>query len=281
MRCHFCEQEKEEGLPFRCNYCGETFCGEHRLPENHACPKVGGPLQPGYAKLAQPRPPMLGNNENRNSATVRSGRARFRLRYSGLFSEAEKKHILAATAIMTIVGLTLSVNGFSLISGGASPLVIFVAVLAFVISFVGHELAHKFLAQRNGLWAEFRTNPYGLMMTLVSIAFPFKILAPGQTNIQGTGRKEILGTIALIGPGFNIALGFLFYILSRFSTAPLDWALLEIVRFNAWLAIFNLIPFGSLDGTKVFEWDKMRWAIALAASVLLLILSYYPALIWR
>ena len=25
-------------LPYRCRYCGGTFCGEHRLPENHACP---------------------------------------------------------------------------------------------------------------------------------------------------------------------------------------------------------------------------------------------------
>ena len=25
-------------LPYRCRYCGGTYCGEHRLPENHACP---------------------------------------------------------------------------------------------------------------------------------------------------------------------------------------------------------------------------------------------------
>ena len=25
-------------IPFRCNYCGQTFCDEHRLPENHRCP---------------------------------------------------------------------------------------------------------------------------------------------------------------------------------------------------------------------------------------------------
>jgi len=27
-----------EGLPFKCRYCGEYFCVEHQLPENHACP---------------------------------------------------------------------------------------------------------------------------------------------------------------------------------------------------------------------------------------------------
>ena len=29
---------REEGMPYRCRFCGGTFCGEHRLPENHQCP---------------------------------------------------------------------------------------------------------------------------------------------------------------------------------------------------------------------------------------------------
>ena len=34
-RCDVCG--KEVTLPFRCKYCGGTFCAEHRLPENHNC----------------------------------------------------------------------------------------------------------------------------------------------------------------------------------------------------------------------------------------------------
>jgi hypothetical protein len=35
-RCTFCK--KETGyLPFHCKYCGNSFCSEHRLPENHNC----------------------------------------------------------------------------------------------------------------------------------------------------------------------------------------------------------------------------------------------------
>ena len=35
----FCEFGGEEigYLPFKCNYCGGTFCKQHRLPENHEC----------------------------------------------------------------------------------------------------------------------------------------------------------------------------------------------------------------------------------------------------
>jgi membrane associated rhomboid family serine protease len=29
---------KHENLPYQCRRCGQTFCGEHRLPENHSCP---------------------------------------------------------------------------------------------------------------------------------------------------------------------------------------------------------------------------------------------------
>ncbi len=29
---------KREFLPYKCKYCGGTFCSEHRLPENHNCP---------------------------------------------------------------------------------------------------------------------------------------------------------------------------------------------------------------------------------------------------
>jgi len=34
-RCERCG--KEIDLPFACTYCGKSYCGEHRLPENHQC----------------------------------------------------------------------------------------------------------------------------------------------------------------------------------------------------------------------------------------------------
>lgn len=29
---------KQVGMPYRCRFCGGTYCEEHRLPENHDCP---------------------------------------------------------------------------------------------------------------------------------------------------------------------------------------------------------------------------------------------------
>lgn len=37
-KCEYCG--KEVPFPFKCPYCGRTFCAEHRLPETHQCPNL-------------------------------------------------------------------------------------------------------------------------------------------------------------------------------------------------------------------------------------------------
>lgn len=36
-KCSVCGKED---LTFKCNYCGESFCSEHQLPENHDCENI-------------------------------------------------------------------------------------------------------------------------------------------------------------------------------------------------------------------------------------------------
>ncbi|MXR41788.1 rhomboid family intramembrane serine protease [Halobaculum sp. WSA2] len=36
-----------ENLPYQCGRCGQSFCSEHRLPENHDCPGLGEWDDPG------------------------------------------------------------------------------------------------------------------------------------------------------------------------------------------------------------------------------------------
>lgn len=36
--CSYCG--KREYLPWRCNYCGGSFCSDHRMPFNHDCPGI-------------------------------------------------------------------------------------------------------------------------------------------------------------------------------------------------------------------------------------------------
>ena len=44
--------------------------------------------------------------------------------------------------------------------------------------------------------------------------------------------------------------------------------------FNAWISIFNLIPFGVLDGQKIFNWNKIVWICAIICASILFIISY-------
>ncbi|TFG19831.1 MAG: hypothetical protein EU530_05130, partial [Promethearchaeota archaeon] len=36
VNCDFCSDDVDY-LPFRCRYCGKSYCKKHRIPENHAC----------------------------------------------------------------------------------------------------------------------------------------------------------------------------------------------------------------------------------------------------
>jgi len=36
MKCDYCQKLSDE-LPYKCKFCGGTFCSDHRLPENHEC----------------------------------------------------------------------------------------------------------------------------------------------------------------------------------------------------------------------------------------------------
>ena len=166
--------------------------------------------------------------------------------------------------MVTLVGLSL--NGYRFIS--IEFLVIFTS--AFLI----HELAHKFLAQFYGSWAEFRFHVYGLIITAISgLPFmPFKFIAPGAVVVGSTSRDQF-GKIALIGPLTNIVMGFSF--LSVIYLFSINNIYLSIgASFNAWIALFNLLPFGMLDGQKIFDWNKKYWILMILVTSLLFIISY-------
>lgn len=40
-------------MPFKCGYCGGTFCSKHRLPENHSCKRFSEAGPPKQEKLDQ------------------------------------------------------------------------------------------------------------------------------------------------------------------------------------------------------------------------------------
>jgi Zn-dependent protease len=145
----------------------------------------------------------------------------------------------------------------------------------FISAFLVHELAHKFLAQYYGSWAEFRAEMYGLIITAISALpiMPFKFIAPGAVMVH-LGDRQKFGRVALIGPVTNLVMGFSFLLLSIFVSDSNAQYFAIGASFNGWIAMFNMIPMGMLDGQKIFDWNKIVWGISMAAAMVLFIIGY-------
>ncbi|MBS3061172.1 MAG: site-2 protease family protein [Candidatus Diapherotrites archaeon] len=140
-----------------------------------------------------------------------------------------------------------------------------VALVATGTGFILHELAHKYVAIRYGAVAEYYAWPFGLFFALVmAVGFGFVFAAPGAVYIFGPHiDAKQNGIISVAGPITNIIIGVLFFVaFLLLSVANLDsLAVIAAIagQINLFLALFNLIPIGPLDGSKVFAWNKLVW----------------------
>jgi len=149
------------------------------------------------------------------------------------------------------------------------------AILTVGPGFVFHELSHKFVAQRYGFWAEFRMWPQMLVLCLVTSLFGFIFAAPGATYISGTTiSKEENGKISLAGPLMNILIALLFVPFLLFGQGFLSDLGFFGVPINIFLAAFNMVPIGPLDGAKVFKWSKPIWIAVFVPLVIVLLFLY-------
>jgi Zn-dependent protease len=190
-----------------------------------------------------------------------------------LFSTKEIMHLAAAALLAVCAGLSLF-----LFSNRFSVNYVLVVVFAgiFAVSFLAHEMAHKMVAQRQGLWAEFRLSLTGAALTLLSMAVPYpKIISPGQVIVAGSVDHRTMGKISVAGPITNILFASLFMLGAVFLPSHRVF-LTYLVVFNSWIAVFNLIPFGVFDGFKIFNWSRKVWALVFTASAVLLTISIWP-----
>ena len=192
-------------------------------------------------------------------------------------SPTEIKHITVAAALIIAIGF--SIGEYGNLFGGFSFTWTLGLMAAFAVlmtaSVLTHEMAHKITAQRNGLWAEFRLVTWGVVLTFVSIFLPFRMIAPGAMMISGSAGSDDIVKISLAGPVTNIILsaGFLGV---AFALLPGTFALMLffVAYINAFLAVFNLLPLGILDGAKVFRFNKKLWALAFIPSLILTIFAF-------
>ena len=267
MKCDFCG--KEEALPFICNYCGGVFCSDHRLPEAHQCRgdltqkrTITAPPQTTFSWQApQAQPQYQGG------------------RQAHVFSSVELRDI---TVAWLALGLAFAISyaiRYGLFFGGVSPsdfvYIFLVSILTVGPGFVFHELSHKFVAQRYGFWAEFRMWPQMLVLALLTSLLGFIFAAPGATYISGMNiSKEENGKISVAGPLMNVLIASLFVPFLLFGQGFLADLGFIGVPINIFLAAFNMLPFGPLDGAKVFKWSLPLWIVVFVPLVIVLLFLY-------
>ena len=131
-------------------------------------------------------------------------------------------------------------------------------------AFMAHELMHRYVARRLGYIACFRLVRYGLVMLLVTALIglaarsPFMMGAPGAVaigpNILGKENSKYRALIALAGPGTNVIMAAVFYVLTLFTIGnSLSLALRLTYILNSILALFNSLPIPPLDGYQVIK----------------------------
>lgn len=154
-----------------------------------------------------------------------------------------------------------------------------IASLTVGTGFLLHEMGHKFVAQRYGCFAEFRSFDQMLVLAIAMSFFGFIMAAPGAVMISGRINERKNGKISAAGPIVNLILALLFLMLG-FLGPPAILKQVAAYGFmvNSYLALFNMIPFWIFDGQKIIKWNKAAYFAILAVCIAFMMLRGFVAI---
>jgi len=191
------------------------------------------------------------------------------------FDRTELRDLLLAwLALGLAFTFFLEVRPGEAMSGIVVPELVRVFAISMVTvgsGFLLHELAHKIVAIRFGQVAAFRAD-YGMLgLAIASGLAGFLFAAPGAVYHRGRITERQNGLVAVAGPVTNLALAAVFlplYLSGLGLVAEIGrWGLLV----NVFLAAFNMLPVGPLDGRTVLSWSRGAFALVFLAAGALLV----------
>lgn len=191
------------------------------------------------------------------------------------FSDRELKDLAISWLALGVAFAIFFAGGAGAVRGLLSAngvVLLLVSLLTAGVGFLLHEVAHKVVAVRFGQAAEFRADQSMLFLAVMSALLGFIFAAPGAVHHSGRVTKREHGLIALAGPVTNLGLGVVFLPIFVVGTVASSELLLLVgargIAVNLFLAAFNMIPYGPLDGKTIVGWSKPVWAVTFVVSVL-------------
>lgn len=190
------------------------------------------------------------------------------------FSPTEVRDLLIAwLALGVAFAIFFAGGGPNIATLIFAPQLLIVSLLTAGVAFLLHEVAHKVVAVHYGQLAEFRADYSMLVLAIMSAMIGFIFAAPGAVHHRGYLNMEEHGHIAIAGPVMNLLLAAVFLPIYIVGTGLGVEVIGTLGRFgiiiNLFLAAFNLIPYGPLDGKTVKRWSTPVWLGSFLLSALL------------
>ncbi len=293
-RCSLCGNED---LCFTCPYCSGVYCADHRLPEGHGCPGLHLAKERAQRKVTESLDsddyePPEDFFQRRQRQTINRRRVQSRKRR---FSAQERKDLMISVILVILVSISLQSRavGYSFLPFIDGFLVVASFILSgygwFPIAYIGifltayliHEFAHKFTAQRFGMWAEFRMTMQGYYLSTIAILFAIPIFGTGTVFTSGAKSMDEEGKVNVAGALSNFVFAAILIIISiiiPLTGAPFNGPVYFVLQggtiLNSFLGLFNMIPFQPVDGGTVIKWNRIIWALLAFALLFTLIFGY-------
>ena len=182
--------------------------------------------------------------------------------------KTSRKELIDLAKSWLILGIAFGIAMNGLKFDSTMIIAICISWITIGVGFVFHELAHKFVAQHYGHFAEFRSFDHMLIIALIFSFFGFIFAAPGAVMIHGRLTRKQNGIISAAGPAMNLIAAVLFFVIAMSYSGVLQIIGQYGFTINSWLAMFNLIPVGFFDGKKIFDWNKPAYITLAILSLL-------------
>ncbi len=287
--CSLCGKED---LMFTCPYCRGVYCADHRLPEGHGCSGMQKVKDGARQKIADSFTGQYDDEEYDEDIIRRERQIKVKKPRRRRFTDAEIKDLGIASVLTILVSISIiggppigilngiiALPGFFIVGLWWFPLAL---IFVFWLSFMIHEFAHKFTAQRYGMYAHFRMTIQGYYLSAVAILFAIPIFGTGVMAVGGVSDVDDYAKSTVAGPFSNLIVAGLLFISAEIIvittgslSIPIEFIIFYGILLNSFLGLFNMIPIPGFDGSTIFRWNKPLWVLLTVSLVSTLLAGYF------